>query len=382
MSVKDKLQIYLVTYNRKEKLLATLTAILADNSPIRDFNIVILDNASTDGTSELIEEYCKQYSNLVHIRRKFNIGGNANIVRAYELASACEKEYCWVLCDDDKYDFSNWNEVEERINAGDDIICVSDYVFEDSEDRQKTAFQIVQLTFVPAGIYKISNITSDVLINMYDAIIMMFQQICIAIKCINKNKTIHVIKTPIVLNGLHFPDRVDAESLSYFRGADRNWLLERKINTNWIVGFIEMTSLIKDKNLRIKTIEVAISYKDIFNCWRDFYNYMENNIDLKNYYYFYEVYKSLSPICQELLRNKYKYKLHKFVLQTGFEYKLNFIELLNHYKDNIFSIKPSYNGKHKVLMFLGIKFKSRRKARTRTTVERERERERESNLSK
>ena len=376
MSVRDRLQIYLVTFNRKSKLQDTLVAILDEKSPIKDFDITILDNASTDGSSELIDLFCEQHSNVIHIRHKFNIGGNANIVRAYELAASCGKEYCWVLCDDDKYDFSNWAEVEERINAKDDVICVCDYVFEDGNKNRKDnpALQIFQLTFVPAGIYKVSNITNDVLINMYDAIIMMFQQVCIAIKCINDKKKIYVLSKPIVFNGLHFQDRVDDKSLSYFRGANEKWLLERKINTNWIVGFTEITSLIKNRNLQLEAIEASISYKDIFNCWRDFYNYMENNISLDNFNYFYEIYKNLAPIRQKILRNKYKLKLHRFISKVGFAYNPSLIEILKDFKDGIFSIKPSYNRKHRVLTILGIKFKSRRRVKTRMGVERERER--------
>ena len=61
MSIKDKLQIYLITYNRKIQLEHTLKQILAKDSPIRNFDITILDNASTDGASELIDEYCQNF---------------------------------------------------------------------------------------------------------------------------------------------------------------------------------------------------------------------------------------------------------------------------------------------------------------------------------
>ena len=74
--------------------------------------ITILDNASTDGTSDLIKEYFKKFPNIVHIRHNRNIGGNANIVRAFESAT---KEYLWILCDDDFYCWDYWNELEQAI---------------------------------------------------------------------------------------------------------------------------------------------------------------------------------------------------------------------------------------------------------------------------
>ena len=106
--LKDKLEIILVTYNRKPYLEDTLNQLFCDESPIKDCNFTILDNCSTDGSSELIQEYSKKYNNIKHIRHNKNIGGNANITRAIEIAT---KKYFWVLCDDDKYDWTNWKEI-------------------------------------------------------------------------------------------------------------------------------------------------------------------------------------------------------------------------------------------------------------------------------
>ena len=178
MKLKEKLQIYIITYNRKEKFKRTLDFIFADSSPIKDLDITILDNASTDGTSELIEDYRQKHPNITHIKHPINIGGNPNICRAFEMGASCNKEYFWVLCDDDYFDFSNWYEVEEQIEKGTDIICLSNYVFEKPEQFDDKAYQLYQLTFVPAGIYKSSLITNNVLMTMYDSIYKMFQQIC------------------------------------------------------------------------------------------------------------------------------------------------------------------------------------------------------------
>ena len=200
--LKEKLQIYLITYNRKKQLENTFSQIFAENSPIRDFDITILDNASTDGSSELIQEYAKQHSNINYIRHPYNIGGNANICRAFELSASCGKEYAWILCDDDYYDFSAWSEVEENIEKKKDIICLSDYVFPTKEDKENPAYQIFQLTFVPSILFRTSSITDSVLHNMYDNIYTMFQQLCLVIKVFNNGGSIQVLSKPIVHNGL------------------------------------------------------------------------------------------------------------------------------------------------------------------------------------
>jgi len=292
--LKSKLQIYLVSYNRKKKLQETLNTILADSSPVKNFDITILDNASTDGSSELIKEYCAKYKNLKHTRHSVNIGGTANISRAFELGASCGKEYFWILCDDDKYDFSNWVEVEDVINKGEDVICVADYAFDKDKDKSSAAHQIFQLTFVPAGIYKSELIGNDVLINMYDGLHTILQQVCVAMKCVNSKKNIYVLKKPIVFNGCFFEDKVDDESLSYTRGADDNWILSRKRNTSWVLGFSGVITLLKDANLRKKCLEVSIPSKYIYGSWEYFYKQTYRNyFSFANLNYFYELFVAL-----------------------------------------------------------------------------------------
>ena len=46
--LKDKLQICIITYNRKKYIERTLNQLLAENSPIKDFVIAVFDNASAE----------------------------------------------------------------------------------------------------------------------------------------------------------------------------------------------------------------------------------------------------------------------------------------------------------------------------------------------
>lgn len=337
MSLKDKLQIYIITYNRKEKFRYTLDEIL--KSPVKDFDITILDNSSTDGTSELIDEYCANYSNLKHIRHNVNIGGNANICRAFELSASCGKEYAWILCDDDRYDFSNWQKVEEYIEQDKDIICVSDYVFPHNEDKTNKAYQIFQMTFVPASIFKTKNINSTVLINMYDSIIMMLQQSCLTIHVINNGGEIAVLDKPIVHNGLHFETNVDPETVLYTRGMEEKEILKRRNDTYWILGFSNVVSLLKDKSLQKQCLEAAIPYRDIYGSWKNFYFWIyDNYYNFNNYNYFLEIYKLLT--------------LHRKILLIRFCLTVVLKKLIR----LIFSITRTKDRKQKVLTVFGFKF--------------------------
>lgn len=172
--MKEKLEIILITYNRKKYLERTLNQILDKESPIKDFIITILDNKSTDGSYELIEEYKSKFSNIKHIVNNRNIGGNANICRAFEIAS---KEYVWVICDDDIYHWENWDEIKNAIKNGYDGICVA---LHNINDRNNISDLIFQLTFLPAGIYKTENFTDTVIRNAYDNIQNLFPHLAIA----------------------------------------------------------------------------------------------------------------------------------------------------------------------------------------------------------
>ena len=113
MSIKDKLQIILITYNRAKHVQKTFEQLLKDISPVKFFDILVLDNNSTDNTKEIVEEFQKKYANIKYSKNRYNLGISGNIAKAMEVAS---KEYVWIIADDDKFDFSNWNEVEYAIN--------------------------------------------------------------------------------------------------------------------------------------------------------------------------------------------------------------------------------------------------------------------------
>ena len=290
---KDELQIYIITYNRKDYLEQTFKNIFADNSPIKNYDITIINNASTDGTEELIVEYQKQFPNLKYIKNFINIGGCANAARAYEYAATCNKKYAWVLCDDDLYDFSNWNEVEKAMDEDNDIICVADYCFlGDQANKNNKAFQIVQLTFIPACIFKTEYITDGILSMMYEAAYTVLPQLTYVLNIINNDGKIHTLSKPIVFQGVHY--NIKPVDNSYLRGGNLKVLTERKQNNSWLLGFVNVITILKDKNLIKDCIEAAIRQPDIYSKWKRFYN------DLKRRYlhfdklnYFYEIYKFL-----------------------------------------------------------------------------------------
>lgn len=255
MKLKDTLEVILVTYNRKKYLKHTLEQLFDEKSPVKDLDFTILDNASTDGSSELIESYCAKFANIKHIRRPKNIDGNANIANA--LALACKKYY-WIVCDDDEFNFSAWPEVEEAMKADYDIIMLNpSRIVGDI-----TLPRILNGTsFVPSVIGKSENITEAVLYDAFENIANWFPQLAPVCSVINKKGSIYVMSQDIV-----------HDTLNEIKGGGPGHkkikgISEQAKNKFFYPCYINSLYLIKDKKLRAELVDDFFS---IYIVKRDF----------------------------------------------------------------------------------------------------------------
>ena len=115
------LSIVLITYNRSELLDKTLRQLA--QSPFSDCEVWILNNASTDATLDVCAKWRPSFANMQVVTHNFNIGGNANVLRAYEYGTQL---YKWILCDDDELHFEHLDDLVNALEAAHyDIIRVS-----------------------------------------------------------------------------------------------------------------------------------------------------------------------------------------------------------------------------------------------------------------
>ena len=121
MKIEDKLEIVIPTFNRCEKLGITFSYLLDENSPVKNCDITILDNCSTDDTPNLVKKIAEKHPNVKYRRNARNIGVWENDLRGHEIAS---KEYLWKLGDNDTYDWTCWDQVEEAIENKADVIVM------------------------------------------------------------------------------------------------------------------------------------------------------------------------------------------------------------------------------------------------------------------
>lgn len=112
-----KVQVICVTYNQKEYIREALDSFLMQKTNFK-FEVLVGDDCSTDGTSEIVAEYASKYPDIIkHIHRESNMGCLANFMDLCERASAkyvafCDGDDYWT--DENKlqkqYDFMEKNE--------------------------------------------------------------------------------------------------------------------------------------------------------------------------------------------------------------------------------------------------------------------------------
>ncbi len=100
MKSTPKILIIIVTWNKKEYVIDLLNSLSAINFPREQLDILVIDNASNDGTVEALEA---QFDDIQIIRNSENIGGtggfNTGLAWAFEQPDS-RYEYLWLLDND------------------------------------------------------------------------------------------------------------------------------------------------------------------------------------------------------------------------------------------------------------------------------------------
>lgn len=88
-----------VTFNRKKYLEENLNALLSQKDA--DTDIIVVDNASTDGTEALVKRFISSYPNRIHyINTQKNLGGAGGFNIGIKEAIKCGYKYAWIMDDD------------------------------------------------------------------------------------------------------------------------------------------------------------------------------------------------------------------------------------------------------------------------------------------
>lgn len=97
----EKVAALVVTYNRKEKLAKNIESLLKQSYQLNE--IYIIDNNSTDGTEEFINNIIKDNTLIKYVKLPENIGGSGGFSKGIEIIiNNKNSDYIWGM-DDDAY---------------------------------------------------------------------------------------------------------------------------------------------------------------------------------------------------------------------------------------------------------------------------------------
>ena len=96
MNEVPRLTVGLPVYNGEKYLAESLEALLGQS--YEDFELIISDNASTDGTADICRRYEKQDSRIRYVRQPRNIGLAPN--HNFVLEQAREELFKWAYHDE------------------------------------------------------------------------------------------------------------------------------------------------------------------------------------------------------------------------------------------------------------------------------------------
>lgn len=91
-----RLSFCIPTYNFGAFIGETLESIISQAS--YDVEIIVVDGASTDNTSDVVRDFQKRFDPLIYYRSEKNRGVDADLAKAVELARG---DYCWLMSSDD-----------------------------------------------------------------------------------------------------------------------------------------------------------------------------------------------------------------------------------------------------------------------------------------
>lgn len=275
--MNNNLEIIIPTWNRAKYLDNTLSQFA--NSPFANYKITILDNASSDETSNVCKQYSEVFPNLKIIRNNKNIGGLANIFRCYEIAEA---KYLWLVGDNDNYDFSDCSEVINIIEHEDyDLIFIEQIMYQ--LDIKKTNVHelfkkghgnrfIRQMATISDYIIKTELLTSECIQEGYKHFYQLYPQFVFADKACKENFSIFISESSIRLGDVNPHVSYDILELVY-SWITANLMLEKKYQKYGIETFLD------DKPILYSIIGSIMSAKanDIEN-YRETMNKMMRSI--------------------------------------------------------------------------------------------------------
>jgi len=236
----------LITYNRAQQVEETLTAFYQ----LKDYGIHfhVLDNCSTDNTAAIVKKWQKIWPHLVYHKNVYNIGGNANILRALEITEA---DYAWIIGDDDLWHLEHIDDLIDAMQRpAVDIIRLGWLVSDEFAGKSAEARVIVEqehyffasLSMISATIIRKKLITAT-LPYAYHNIANAYPQLVAPMMAFEKQPlTVYSLKQALLT---HTP----SQTPGFFLG-----------DLEWYVAWFRTGSYLQNKKDKKKFISETVAY--------------------------------------------------------------------------------------------------------------------------
>jgi glycosyltransferase involved in cell wall biosynthesis len=237
----EKIELFIFTYNRAPFLEETLRQLT--QSPFSLCKITVVDNASTDGTDEVCRKYADVIQRFRHVKHRANLGCSANYLRAVEMSQGL---YTWVLCDDDKFDFSKAGDVIEKILEGKlDLISVGveghnlrGGTLTTTRELALTQEYFLWHSFIPSLIFKTVHFDSKSLVDGYHNADTLLPHFPFVANMAEKNVTIYISREKVIRKGDNFGYAPLQFMVGWLRGSNKieDPVLRRKCMSEVLSG--------------------------------------------------------------------------------------------------------------------------------------------------
>ena len=114
-----KLTIGIPIYNGEKTISETLDSIFRQITT--GIEVVISNNASTDRTEEIVQSYCRKYSQIKYHKNAFNLGYDKNVDLTVTRATG---KYVWLMGDDDEIAPGGIEYIQNVIDKNPDLAAI------------------------------------------------------------------------------------------------------------------------------------------------------------------------------------------------------------------------------------------------------------------
>lgn len=114
------------TYNEADNILKIIPEVLKNTTPENEFNVLVVDDNSPDGTASMVEGLSNDKVNILKREKKLGLG--TAYLAGFRYAIKNEYDYVFEMDADFSHDPKYLNEFIKKINEGYDLVIGSRYI--------------------------------------------------------------------------------------------------------------------------------------------------------------------------------------------------------------------------------------------------------------